>query len=198
MRLTCPSCAAEYEIDSGAIGESGRKVRCASCATEWFQAAPVASVAEAAAAVDAAAKAAARERETRRETGRDAVLSPESERAFAAPEPPAIEGDPAEEIHSGETPGARNPPGERRRLGMEPDELVASLRADEDVDHGPRAGTAFLTGFATVAVLALILILIYVKRAEIADLVPETSAPLVAYADLVDQARAALARLVGG
>ncbi|QIE54766.1 hypothetical protein G5B40_04505 [Pikeienuella piscinae] len=201
MRLTCPSCAAEYEIEPGAIGARGRRVRCASCAKEWFQEAPVASVAEAAAAVDAA-RTAAREREmlraSGRETDRDAVLPPEPERPITAPEPPAIEGEPGEAARSEDARAARNLSEERRLLAMAPDEFAASLRAGEDADHGPRAGAAFLAGFATVAVLALILFAIYVKRAEIADLVPSADAPLAAYADLVDQGRAALAGLVGG
>jgi hypothetical protein len=83
-------------------------------------------------------------------------------------------------------------------MAMEPSELAASLRVDDDVDDGPRVGLAFLAGFATVAALALILIAVYVKRAEIADFVPATGAPLAAYADLVDQGRAALTRLIGG
>ena len=42
MRLTCPSCASEYDVDAAAIGDLGRMVRCANCEAEWFQA-PAAS-----------------------------------------------------------------------------------------------------------------------------------------------------------
>jgi predicted Zn finger-like uncharacterized protein len=36
MRLTCPSCAASYEIKAEALGPTGRSVRCASCGHKWF------------------------------------------------------------------------------------------------------------------------------------------------------------------
>ena len=43
MRITCPSCAAEYEL--GATLAPGRVVRCARCANQW---APVPPIVEAA------------------------------------------------------------------------------------------------------------------------------------------------------
>jgi predicted Zn finger-like uncharacterized protein len=36
MLITCPSCAARYDIDAQTIGASGRKVRCAACKTQWL------------------------------------------------------------------------------------------------------------------------------------------------------------------
>jgi len=37
MRLVCPKCAAQYEVDPQAIPENGRDVQCASCGNTWFQ-----------------------------------------------------------------------------------------------------------------------------------------------------------------
>lgn len=37
MILKCPSCEAKYQIADGAIGASGRNVRCAACGHYWFQ-----------------------------------------------------------------------------------------------------------------------------------------------------------------
>jgi predicted Zn finger-like uncharacterized protein len=37
MRLVCPNCAAQYEVDDSAIPEAGRNVQCASCGDTWFQ-----------------------------------------------------------------------------------------------------------------------------------------------------------------
>jgi len=37
MILTCPSCGTQYAVKDGAIPESGRKVRCASCGHSWHQ-----------------------------------------------------------------------------------------------------------------------------------------------------------------
>ncbi|MEX2518325.1 MAG: zinc-ribbon domain-containing protein [Paracoccaceae bacterium] len=185
MRLICPSCAAEYEIDALAIGEKGRTVRCASCAAEWFQQPERASVSDAAAAVEAAAK-----------RSRPTVIAPEPRREVAPPASPAIEGDPAEEIHFDDAPRhyTAAEPEPRGRVAYEPDALTAALRDDDD-DDDERSGGAFLAGFATVTLIVLILLAAYVKAAEIGDLAPALKAPLAAYTGLVDQGRAALAGL---
>ncbi len=40
MRLICPNCDAQYEIDVSAIPESGRDVQCSNCGHAWFQVPP--------------------------------------------------------------------------------------------------------------------------------------------------------------
>lgn len=40
MRLICPNCSAEYEVDDGAIPDSGRDVQCSNCGHAWFQLPP--------------------------------------------------------------------------------------------------------------------------------------------------------------
>lgn len=37
MRLTCPNCNAQYEIDEGLIPATGRDVQCSNCGHAWFQ-----------------------------------------------------------------------------------------------------------------------------------------------------------------
>ena len=37
MILNCPSCQKRFQVPDGALGESGRKVRCSSCRHVWFQ-----------------------------------------------------------------------------------------------------------------------------------------------------------------
>jgi predicted Zn finger-like uncharacterized protein len=37
MIVTCPACSTRYLVDPRALGESGRLVRCASCAHTWHQ-----------------------------------------------------------------------------------------------------------------------------------------------------------------
>ena len=37
MRLICPNCAAQYEVDASMIPASGRDVQCSSCGHTWFQ-----------------------------------------------------------------------------------------------------------------------------------------------------------------
>lgn len=36
MRLSCPNCAAEYELASGLVPPDGRHVQCTACHTRWF------------------------------------------------------------------------------------------------------------------------------------------------------------------
>ena len=36
-RITCPNCAAGYDVPEGAIGPNGRKVRCRACGTSWIE-----------------------------------------------------------------------------------------------------------------------------------------------------------------
>lgn len=40
MRLVCPNCDAEYEVDASAIPETGRDVQCSNCGHGWFQQPP--------------------------------------------------------------------------------------------------------------------------------------------------------------
>ncbi len=37
MRLICPNCSAEYEVDASVIPETGRDVQCSNCAHTWFE-----------------------------------------------------------------------------------------------------------------------------------------------------------------
>lgn len=37
MRLTCPNCAAQYEVEDDVIPSSGRDVQCSNCGHTWFQ-----------------------------------------------------------------------------------------------------------------------------------------------------------------
>ena len=40
MRLVCPNCDAEYEVDASAIPDGGRDVQCSNCGHAWFQLSP--------------------------------------------------------------------------------------------------------------------------------------------------------------
>jgi len=49
MRLICPNCSAQYEVDANLIPEEGRDVQCSNCGNTWFELpAPVAEPSEAA------------------------------------------------------------------------------------------------------------------------------------------------------
>jgi predicted Zn finger-like uncharacterized protein len=47
MRLTCPNCDAQYEVDDSAIPPTGRDVQCSNCGHAWFQIHPETVEAEA-------------------------------------------------------------------------------------------------------------------------------------------------------
>ena len=36
MRLICPNCGAQYEVDAGVVPEGGRDVQCSNCGNTWF------------------------------------------------------------------------------------------------------------------------------------------------------------------
>lgn len=40
MRIVCPNCGAQYEVDDAAIPTEGRDVQCSSCGHAWFQIRP--------------------------------------------------------------------------------------------------------------------------------------------------------------
>ena len=198
MKLVCPSCAAEYKVPAAQVGGSGRMVRCSSCGAEWFQAAgrddePVveAGVADAGPVVDGPV------------VDDPVIAIPEVE--DTGPElgyriQPAETNSAKEEIYFDPEPepetGAVDETLVRRRRDEERDELAASLA---DINHAaPRqSGGAFLAGFSTVAVLAVIALGVYVKAGDIATLAPAAEPVLKTYTGLVDQGRVAIAGLIG-
>jgi predicted Zn finger-like uncharacterized protein len=40
MRLICPNCGAQYEVDDSLVPDSGRDVQCSNCGHAWFQRPP--------------------------------------------------------------------------------------------------------------------------------------------------------------
>lgn len=86
MRLVCPNCDAQYEVDDGVIPAGGRDVQCSNCGHTWFQPGAEDAADEAA----AAAAEAAPEQEAAPETAADAApemsaddaAAPESRRAL--------------------------------------------------------------------------------------------------------------------
>ena len=40
MRLICPNCSAQYEIDASLVPDEGRDVQCSNCGHTWFELPP--------------------------------------------------------------------------------------------------------------------------------------------------------------
>ncbi|MCT2540582.1 zinc-ribbon domain-containing protein [Sedimentimonas flavescens] len=120
MRLVCPNCAAQYEVDDAAIPDTGREVQCSACGKLWFQ--PGKASAEAPAPAVAPAPEAAPE----------PAHEPEPE-ATAQPEPESHPEEPAEEDGIAPAPVAGQTP--RRQLD---DSLLAILREEAEREAAQR------------------------------------------------------------
>jgi len=120
MRLTCPNCAAQYEVPEEVIPAEGRDVQCSNCGETWFQAAaaraaePTTTDADSAAApqeTDAEHTAPA----TAKQPSQAAPSTPEPEPApkpAAAPESPTATSAPTEEPEASDEPTSRPDPAE--------------------------------------------------------------------------------------
>jgi predicted Zn finger-like uncharacterized protein len=110
MRLICPNCDAQYEVDDKAIPLAGRDVQCSNCGHAWFQLPPEVEAEQAAeAALFDAPEAAADIPPVPVETDRT-VIAPLSD---APPLPPATARTPAP-VTAAETPVATPSPAQRQ------------------------------------------------------------------------------------
>ena len=105
MRLICPNCGAQYEIDAALVPDAGRDVQCSACGQTWFQ---------------------------RRETSEEAVME-EAGVTAPLPDPPADapEDDPAPEPETTEPDAPEmddlpEPPRQRR-----PDQAALAILREE-------------------------------------------------------------------
>ena len=120
MRLVCPNCAAQYDVDDRVIPPGGRDVQCSNCGHSWFQ--PPA----------AAEPAAPAPPETEEPAAPVTGAAPE-----AAPETPAPETPATQDAGGDVADGADTAPETGRRL-PHPEE-DAAWEDDEPVDHLPGA-----------------------------------------------------------
>ncbi|UWQ76905.1 zinc-ribbon domain-containing protein [Leisingera sp. M658] len=130
MRLTCPNCAAQYEVPEDVIPDEGRDVQCSNCGQTWFQAA-------------AGAVAARTAGEDAPDTGANGeALSPAAEEH---PEPD-MPGDVPEETPeetpdqtTGEIPDAPPAPVPEPQVPAEPAAGAPETRVEDDPDGQPGA-----------------------------------------------------------
>jgi predicted Zn finger-like uncharacterized protein len=122
MRLTCPNCDAQYEVDDSAIPDTGRDVQCSNCGHAWFQLPPdIEAALEAEEAV----------------YGAPAGAAPARSRPAAQPDPDA---DADEDQDEGDLPpvaaaAAAGAPSPRRALD---ENLMAILREEAEREAAAR------------------------------------------------------------
>jgi predicted Zn finger-like uncharacterized protein len=120
MRITCPNCGAQYEVDDALIPESGRDVQCSSCGKGWFQSRQVA-LAETASAPAAVTQ--------------DTAPETMDEPADDPPHEPVAEADAAYETAHDPTPETAPD------VSAEAD-LAESAEFEPEADHSPEVGLA--------------------------------------------------------
>jgi predicted Zn finger-like uncharacterized protein len=141
MRLTCPNCAAQYEVPEEVIPAEGRDVQCSNCGETWFQAAAARAAEPTTTDADSAAAPQETEAEhtapaTAKQPSQAAPSTPEPEPApkpAAAPESPTATSAPTEEPGASDEPTSRPDPAEAAapQEVEEEDEDTAPMQPDE-------------------------------------------------------------------
>lgn len=140
MRLICPNCGAQYEVDESVIPDVGRDVQCSNCGQAWFQmsASQIRAQEAVAATAEAEAPEGTEEWAATEEPAPDAEAAPADD-AEAAP-PPVPEATPPEPEPSEpapEEPAGAEPEPKRKTL----DEAVMNVLREE-ADRERRAREA--------------------------------------------------------
>jgi len=143
MRLVCPNCAAQYDVDDRVIPPGGRDVQCSNCGHSWFQA-PAGAAEPAVTAAEPAAPAVPPEAAAEAATPAPAETgAPEAEAAAEIPpETGAAETGAAPETEPGTAPPEADDDhaaGNGRRMPQP--EVDTAWEEDEPVDHLPGADT---------------------------------------------------------
>lgn len=168
MRLKCPSCGAEYEIDAAAIPDEGREVQCSACGHDWFQYAPV--TADFGAPVPFAGPPAP-----------DPVRPPPLKdiRAFLREE--------AEEETRRRRAEGIPPPAPPPQPQVQPQPDVAAMTSSLLPEGGGKGG--FGLGLFVTLTFFLLVAGVYVSAPRLSTALPELADPLAAYVAWVDAGR---------
>ncbi len=140
MRLICPNCGAQYEVDESVIPEVGRDVQCSNCGQAWFQmsASQIRAQEAEAAAAEVEAPEGTEEWDETEEPEPEAEEAP-AEVAEVAPEPepePVVEAEPAEsEPLAVAEPAPAEPEPKRKTLD---DAVMNVLREEADRERRAR------------------------------------------------------------
>lgn len=227
MRLTCPNCAAQYEVDDQVIPRSGRDVQCSACGNTWYQYPKDVALEMRAAELDdddddedetstpAAASAAPRidrtvldvlreeaDREMRERNRDRSGLESQGDLGLTRPARPR--GDSA--APRAEDEAAPDPRSGRRNLLPDIEELTSTLEPgrdrrpadDERRDEGRANPSGFGRGFSTVLLIAMALIALYVLTPLMSAYVPAVGGVLRTYTSAIDGLRMMVAEMLRG
>jgi len=198
MLITCPTCAAVYRIDDGAIGPKGRNVQCDACGAQWRQA-PKIEVAEDVSETPVSRnEAAAGLAETRPKTPgleEAAELLHEMREESARTDSSAIFGD--EAANTGESAIVEAKKAEELAVEKEVRSIIASANK-KSPSAEKRKGGGFRVGFIVALMFVAALAFAYLANDLLADQFPGAASILSAYADAVDMIRGSVEKLAAG
>ncbi|EKE43743.1 hypothetical protein OCGS_2077 [Oceaniovalibus guishaninsula JLT2003] len=191
MRLTCPNCRAEYEVDEAVIPPAGRDVECSACDHTWFQRPVAASSPEPdlpQRELDPRTRTILRE-----EAEREAAARRRRRAAMAAMAAGETRGAPKSQDASPPAPAAPPPPSAAE--GALPDaDAIGSTLTPRETEKGdaPSGRRGFWLGFVAVLLIALVLGAVYLFVADLSRAIPAAEPTLSAYADRIDALRLTL------
>ena len=134
MRLICPSCGAQYEVDESVIPDAGRDVQCSNCGNAWFQMSAAQLKAEEARAAEAEAAGA--------EVDETEDWVEEAPEEVAEADEPPLEIEPSQEVAAEEDWGAPEDVAEDPADAVEEPEAVAEAApAPEEPAPAPKRKT---------------------------------------------------------
>lgn len=228
MRLTCPNCKAQYEVEERVIPGAGRDVQCSACGTTWFQyPAEVALQMRAAdledddedggppaprpperqidhTVLEVLRQEAEREMDERRRTQPEVETQPDLGlvgRPRPRPRPAAGPGvaAPTPRPAAGATP-RRNllPDIEELTTTLEPREARAEDEATVETPEEARRSRDFRRGLSAILLIGTVLAALYVLAPTLAETVPALAGPLRGYVAMVDSLRQAISGLITG
>jgi predicted Zn finger-like uncharacterized protein len=188
MRLTCPSCGAEYDVPDGMVPAAGRHVQCTACHTRWFVRGQGGGLARALSEdqiLDRLETLTARPRPR-------PVAVPDPEPRPETP-PPAAPAKPAERpsVPRPAPVSEAPPPPLARPARLE----IAAEPAPPPPTPEPRPRSLFLQGLLVALAICGLAVAAYVWRAPIAEEVPAAAPGLDRYAQFVDELRARVEEL---
>jgi len=148
MIITCPACATQFRLPDGALGASGRKLRCSACRHVWFAAPSIAELEPADAPPAAAIPAEATPPAMARETIMAPAAPPPAGPITDSGEPDTL---PAEEEAGGVVPAAADTPDQVEDATVaEPEHTASPGTAPDDGPEVSRASPA--TGWEPSAI----------------------------------------------